>query len=121
MTTFTGYEPNNVPISLGPAGTLSTQAGSASDPAAGQTIVQAEAPDTLASDLGSMIDQSMISVEDFLEAPMVSVNSSGKPRAEVDTQIVPSIARGNPEQEHVQLRQELNALRFQLKRNEGTS
>ena len=51
---------------MGPAGTLSTQAGSASDPAAGQTIVQAEAPDTLASDLGSMIDQSMISVEDFI-------------------------------------------------------
>ena len=114
MTTFTGYELNNVPISLGPAGTLSTQAGSASDPAAGQTIVQAGAPGTLASDLGSMIDQNMISVEDFIEAPMVSVNSSGKPRAEVNTQIVPSIAGGSPEQENVQLRQELNALRFQL-------
>ena len=129
MTTFTGYEPKNVPISLGPAGTFPNQAaGSASDPAAGQ-IVQAEQPDTLASDLGSLIDHSMISVEDFLEEPIVPIAGSGKPRASTNTQIVPTIARGNPEPENTssssaggnpiaeqneQLRQELHALRYQL-------
>ena len=65
MASFTGYEPKNVPIPLGPAGTLPIQAGSASDPAQA-TLVQAEPPDTLASDLGSMMDNSMIPVEDFL-------------------------------------------------------
>ena len=139
MSSFIGYEPKNVPISLEPAATqrsspssiraggnpiaahqgnsaeatLPIQAGSASDPAQA-TLVQADPPDTLASDLGSMMETSMISVEDFLAEPIVPVQSTGQPSASTVTN-VPSSAWGNPMPNEVQhLKQEVDSLRSQL-------
>ena len=72
MPTFTGYEPKSVPISLGPAGTTQTQGSASSSSVPGQ-IVPA---DTLATDLGELVDASMISsLEDFLEETLVPISS----------------------------------------------
>ena len=139
MSSFTGYEPKNVPISLKPAATqrgspssivaggnpiaahqgnpaeatLPIQAGSASNPAQA-THVQADPPDTLASDLGSMMETCMISVEDFLAEPIVPVQSTGQPSASTATN-VPSNAWGNLMPNEVQqLKQEVGSLRSEL-------
>ena len=105
MRSFTGYEPNNVPTTLSPAGTLPMQAGSASTPAAGQ-IVQAE---NLETDLGNLMDHSMISVEEFIEdsiapigsgeksfASILPISGGVKTYASIDTRVVPSQSGGNP-------------------------
>lgn len=71
---LTGYEPNNLvgkgpgpgngPMALGPTQTT----GSASSSSAARQIVPA---DTLATDLGNILNDSMISLEDVLEDPLV--------------------------------------------------
>ena len=95
-----------LPIQAGsasnPAAALPIQAGSASD-LAQATLVQADPPDTLSSDLGSMMETSMSSVEDFLSEPIVPVTN------------VPSNAWGSPMPNEVQqLKQELCSLRSEL-------
>ena len=153
---FVGQEkPENVPISLEPAASgshpssirawgnplqqgrtveaaLPIQAGSVSNPAVA-TLVQADFTDTLASDLGGMMDTSLISVEDFLAAePIVPVQqqqspsqhpSGGQPTASIVTNVPSSTtSEGQPtassvtnEANEVQkLRQEVEAFRSHL-------
>ena len=74
MQTFTGYEPKGVPITMGPSGTTQTPGSASSSGVPGQ-IVPA---DTLADDLGNLMDASMISsLEDFLDEPIVPISVSG--------------------------------------------
>ena len=73
MQTFTGYEPKGVPITMGPSGTTQTPGSASSSGVPGQ-IVPA---DTLADDLGNLVDASMISsLEDFLDEPIVPISVS---------------------------------------------
>lgn len=114
---------------MGPSGTLRMQAGSASTPAAGQ-IVPA---DTLDTDLGNLMDHSMISVEDFIEDSIVPSGSGAQASANIlpisggakafaeeqEAQVVPSQPMEQQQQNHMaeenaHLRQELDAVRFQL-------
>ena len=68
MPTFTGYEPNNsvgkgpgnVPITMGASGTAQTQ-----------QLVPAE---TLDADLSNLMNESMLSLEDFLDEPLVPLS-----------------------------------------------
>ena len=131
MQTFTGYEPKNVPITMGPSGTFTIPTGSASSSAAGQ-IVPA---DTLDTDLGNLMDHSTISLEDFIDESIVPSGSVEKANAtqdilpissgpkgyasNLDAMIVPSQPKNqqkqnNLAQENANLRQELGAVNFQL-------
>ena len=73
------------------------------NPAVASILVQADFQDTLAEDLGSMMETSMISVEDFLAEPIVQVQqqqspshhqSRGQPTAASIVTNVPSSTQG---------------------------
>ena len=83
MSTFTGYEPNLVPMS----GTMEIPTGSASSAVAGQ-IVPIDPGDTVGADLSMLMDNSMISLEEFIDEPIVS--SGSVPRG-IATQLAPAI------------------------------
>ena len=83
MSTFTGYEPNLVPMS----GTMEIPTGSANSTVTGQ-IVPIDAVDTLGADLSMLLDNSMISLEEFIDEPIVS--SRSVPRG-IATQLAPAI------------------------------
>ena len=74
MPTFTGYEPNRS-IGKGPGNAAPTTqtTGSASSSSAAQQLVAA---DTLGADLSNLIDDSMISLEDFLDEPRVPLTDN---------------------------------------------
>ena len=83
MSTFTGYEPKLVPMS----GTMEIPAGSASSTVTGQ-IVPIDTVDTLGADLSMLLDNNMISLEEFIDEPIVS--SGSVPRG-IATQLAPAI------------------------------
>ena len=90
---------------MGPPGTLTTNAGSASSPAAGQ-IVPA---DPLDMELDNLMDNSMISVEDFIQDAIVQtggslpISSGAKAHATQDTHVVPSSEAKADANEHTQI------------------
>ena len=59
MSTFTGYEPKNVPTTMGPSGTFQTPGSATSSGAPGRLVPA----DTLANDLDNLMDASMIYLE----------------------------------------------------------
>ena len=68
---------------MGPSGTFTMPTGSASSSAAGQ-IVPIDPADTLGADLSNMLDHSMISLEEFIDEPIVSSGSVPKGNATQD-------------------------------------